>query len=112
MASEPYYRVINPNLLGGSQNKSEGCGVRQDAAVCIHGEEDVTCTGEVYRGCPVGQTDCADNVGEDDVCCAAINPFTPGDNIDHAYCRQDDAPWGGIDNIWCTSSYDTNRPLI
>jgi hypothetical protein len=111
MASEPYFRIANPALLRSAQAKSgEDCSGRQDAPVCVNGEEDVTCTGEIYRGCQVGQTDCADGQGQDDNCCAGTLPFTPGDNIDHAYCRMDDAEWGGIQDIWCFSSYDTHRP--
>lgn len=63
MSDQPYFRIATPALLQRFQTKAddEGCGRRRDAAVCVNGEQDVTCSSEIYRGCPQGQTDCADN---------------------------------------------------
>jgi hypothetical protein len=70
--------------------------------VCVDGATDVAgCSiifsgNDLYQGCPIGQTDCANEPGQDDQCCANILPGVPNDNIDHAYCADKDAPRGGI----------------
>lgn len=98
-AKRKHVRVINPATLERSSGTSfvtkAGCGERSDAAVCQDGNSDVTCTGELYRGCGSGATDCANVPGgnDDDVCCAGWGPGS-GDNIDHSYCYSMDASWG------------------
>lgn len=91
--------IVNPAALRRPvKHVEEGtCIYRADAPVCENGDQDVACTGEVYRGCAVGQADCANNPDNpDDTCCAAVIPGTTGDNIDHAYCSINDAGYGGI----------------
>lgn len=111
MKTRSHFRVINPAILNQPLAKSEtGCGQYADAPVCADGSKDV---GEdddtIYRGCETNQTDCADNDGNsDDQCCFGSGSFGVGDNIDHAFCREQDADFGGFS--WCFSSYDTHRP--
>ncbi|HEX9671750.1 MAG TPA: hypothetical protein VGC93_19935 [Thermoanaerobaculia bacterium] len=100
-----HFRIVNPATLAvaaatvARAAQAQDCGVREDAPVCTSGGEDVECTGERYRGCETGQTDCANNPGnDDDVCCWGAGPGS-GDNIDHEFCIQDDSGWGGIG--WC-----------
>lgn len=101
-----HFEVINPATIamaaavaGSVLEAQDGCGVRADAPVCENGNTDVTCTGETYRGCETGQTDCANvSANPDDVCCWGSGPGS-GDNIDHAYCIHDDSGWGGVG--WC-----------
>lgn len=100
--SDQHFRIVNPAVQrrrAGLRNASQavGCGLRQDAPVCTNGQTDVTCVGEIYRGCQTGQTDCANNPqNPDDSCCSGWIPGNNGDNIDHASCTVDDAPWGGF----------------
>lgn len=121
------FRILAPGFLGASASLSPGtagaqmpcgmfdtdgdgckkepydantsCGQYSDAMVCINGNEDVQCTGEIYRGCFYGQGD-AD--APTDYCCAGWLPFLSNDNIDHAGCLTIDAPWGGS----CTTYND------
>jgi hypothetical protein len=87
----------------------EGCGRYEDAPVCTNGNTDVEDPGGIYRGCPQGQTDCADNSDNpDDRCCMGSSGLGPGDNIDHFNCAMQDADFGGFS--WCFSSYDSNKP--
>lgn len=87
--------MVNPAVLYRAKRKEQTCWTYNDAPVCTNGQTDVTCIGERYRGCPVGATDCGDNDGNpDDACCLGLGPG-PGDNIDHADCRTNDADWGG-----------------
>lgn len=105
--SEHPFEIVNPAALNRNASAAAGecgeedqgsCDQRSDAPVCTNGNEDVLCTGERYRGCEVGQTDCANTPGgnEDDICCWGWGPGS-GDNIDHGACIRDDARWGGID---------------
>ena len=107
MQKGTHFVVTNPLALRNSrvrlasedddEDPPESCSAYADASYCGDGESDVTCFGEKYRGCEQGQTDCADNPwNPDDKCCAAINPFTGGDNIDHASCTIADAGWGEV----------------
>ena len=97
MKPSAHFRVVNPAVLKvASASAITDCGEYGDAPVCVNGKRDVTNPEQIYRGCPVGQTDCADNSGEDDVCCAGSSWLGPGDNIDHAFCIQRDAEFGGI----------------
>lgn len=108
-----HLRVVNPAALlhngTGTLATKDGCGTRNDASVCKDGNSDVACAREIYKGCENGTTDCANTPGgnEDDVCCAGWGPGS-GDNIDHAYCIHDDAPWGGLG--WCIFADTGNRP--
>lgn len=111
--ADRHFDIVNPLVLAvtaRSVQATEGCAVRADAPVCTNGQTDVTCTGETYQGCETGQTDCANQPGQDDVCCAAWGPG-PNDNIDHAYCYNSDAGWGG--GSYCPSWWDIgNRPPL
>jgi hypothetical protein len=97
--ADHHFQVVNPQVLrrqAAASVATSSCGEREDAPVCVNGQTDVTCTGERYRGCPVGQTDCANQPGnDDDVCCQGWGPGT-GDNIDHGACSRSDSGWGGI----------------
>src|SRR5262249_36596393 len=118
--NKPPFEIINPRALrqANSAEKS-GCALRADAPVCTNGNTDIACMGELYRGCQANQFDCANNPGNpDDACCAGWVPGNPGDNIDHAACITNDAPWGGFggcvifdlepsnDDIGCLSWWD------
>jgi len=111
MKDKPQYEIVNPSVLFSERYRKvedEGCGARQDAAVCTNGNTDVSCTTETYRGCAIGQTDCADNDGNpDDQCCFGGSGLGPGDNIDHGFCREQDAGYGGFS--WCFWG-DSNPP--
>lgn len=95
--SNSHLRVLATPMGGG-----QSCGQYADAPVCQNGNQDVHCTGELYRGCQPGATDCADTPeNPDDGCCAGWGPGV-GDNIDHATCRTEDATFGGtcLSGIW------------
>jgi hypothetical protein len=98
---EPAFRLVNPRALRAASPAASSCGPRETAPVCANGEEDVTCSGERYRGCALGATDCADGENGDDKCCWGVGPG-PGDNIDHEFCRTNDAGWGGTCFYWDT----------
>lgn len=93
--------IVNPAVLtkavaGGLQ----GCGQYSDAPVCQNGNQDVICTGERYRGCAQGASDCADtDPNPDDDCCWGWG-YGAGDNIDHQFCRLQDAGWGSTCIVW------------
>lgn len=116
MSKDDHFRLINPLALAAAATlvvtpkelRADGCGEYSDAPVCQNGNTDVACTGEIYRGCAQGQTDCADGLGNyDDRCCAGWAPGG-GDNIDHAYCTEQDADHGGMGCAW--PGYDSNPP--
>jgi len=98
-------KIVNPSALARSSRANGGlaqCGQHSDAPYCPNPASDVSCTGELYRGCPVGQTDCADtDPNPDDSCCFGWGPGI-GDNIDHSSCRTNDAGFGS----YCPSWYD------
>lgn len=117
MSKEDHFKLVNPLALvtaaawlsSATEARADGCGQYSDAPVCENGNTDVTCTGEIYRGCAQGQTDCADGNGNyDDQCCAGWGPGT-GDNIDHAYCTERDAGYGGFGCTW--PGADSNPPM-
>lgn len=99
--ADHHFVIVNPRARSGATTPAgPACAIRGDAAVCTNGNTDVACTGEIYRGCQTGQTDCANTAGNpDDGCCGG---WLPGgnDNIDHASCITHDAPWGGM--AWCS----------
>lgn len=104
--AEHHFEIINPRVLRNKRRQvregtDEACTGRGDAAVCTNGNSDVTCTGERYRGCQTGQTDCANSPeNPDDNCCWGWGPGN-GDNIDHATCITSDAGWGGAGDASC-----------
>ena len=116
MSKGDHFRIINPLAVAAAAALAAGtavdaranCGEYSDAPVCQNGNEDVTCTGEIYRGCQQGQIDCADGNGNyDDQCCAGFGPGV-GDNIDHAFCVERDAGYGGMGCMW--PGADSNWP--
>jgi hypothetical protein len=112
MKKNAHVEIMNPAVLLSPRPAVaalEGCAVRQDAPVCTNGATDVTCQTEIYRGCATGQTDCADNTGNpDDRCCSGSSAGGVGDNIDHAYCREADADFGGFS--YCFWGFDGHTP--
>jgi hypothetical protein len=105
--ADHHFQVVNPQVLrrqAAASAATSSCGEREDAPVCVNGQTDVTCTGELYRGCATGQTDCANQPGQDDVCCAAWGPGV-SDNIDHGACFTSDSAWGWINA--CSIFFDS-----
>jgi hypothetical protein len=113
MSKDDHFKLVNPLALAAAaawigsakELRADGCGQYSDAPVCTNGVPtseggDVACNGEVYRGCAQGACDCADGLGNyDDQCCAGWGPGG-GDNIDHAYCTERDAGYGGLGCMW------------
>ena len=94
MKKGTHFAIINPGIIRQAHHY-ESCGQHSDAPYCPDPESDIV-PGGVYRGCPAGQTDCADNAqNPDDVCCMGWGPGV-GDNIDHASCQINDAEHGGV----------------
>ena len=96
--SDQQFEIVNPAALKRPNYPTKtGCGRYADAPVCTDGSTDVACTGEIYRGCYPGTVDCANDPdgNNNDRCCFGWGPGN-GDNIDHADCYQQDAPYGGI----------------
>lgn len=73
------------------------CSQYSDAMVCTQ-SSDVTCSGEIYRGCFYGQSDTDPDT---DYCCAGFSDGMANDNIDHAHCSSGyDAGWGSSCYFW------------